>query len=166
MVSTHPLEDCRGWNRSQRLQFDVPSSNGILLFREASKMLVGYGKYPSTRGLWQMEEAIFSLWHDSSGIDHRDFSLTYHHLMLLLLVSYDKNMMGLTHPVTTTSPLNRCYRRRGNYNLHYLRWKLASKSVKVMLHHKLYSYDLQAFTFLEVYLIHIQNCEFTPTIYS
>ncbi|KAK2166427.1 hypothetical protein LSH36_39g09000 [Paralvinella palmiformis] len=30
-------------NRSQRLQFDVSSPNGILLFREISKVIVGYG---------------------------------------------------------------------------------------------------------------------------
>lgn len=30
-------------NRSQRLQFDVSSPNGILLFRETSKMIVNYG---------------------------------------------------------------------------------------------------------------------------
>ena len=29
--------------RSQRLQFDVSSPNGILLFREISKVIVGYG---------------------------------------------------------------------------------------------------------------------------
>lgn len=30
-------------NRSQRLQFDVSSPNGILLFREASKVICSYG---------------------------------------------------------------------------------------------------------------------------
>ena len=30
-------------NRSQRLQFDVSSPNGILLFREASKIICAYG---------------------------------------------------------------------------------------------------------------------------
>lgn len=30
-------------NRSQRLQFDVSSPNGILLFRETSKIIVNYG---------------------------------------------------------------------------------------------------------------------------
>lgn len=30
-------------NRSQRLQFDISSPNGILLFRDASKLLVNYG---------------------------------------------------------------------------------------------------------------------------
>ena len=30
-------------NRSQRLQFDVSSPNGILLFRETSKIIVAYG---------------------------------------------------------------------------------------------------------------------------
>ena len=30
--------------RSQRLQFDVSSPNGILLFREISKCVAGYGK--------------------------------------------------------------------------------------------------------------------------
>ena len=32
-------------NRSQRLQFDVSSPNGVLLFREISKMLVAYGEH-------------------------------------------------------------------------------------------------------------------------
>lgn len=31
-------------NRSQRLQFEVSSPNGILLFREASKVICCYGK--------------------------------------------------------------------------------------------------------------------------
>ena len=31
-------------NRSQRLQFDVSSPNGILLFREASKIICSYGE--------------------------------------------------------------------------------------------------------------------------
>lgn len=31
-------------NRSQRLQFDISSPNGILLFREASKVICAYGK--------------------------------------------------------------------------------------------------------------------------
>jgi hypothetical protein len=35
-------------NRSQRLQFDVSSPNGILLFREASKVICSYGEYFST----------------------------------------------------------------------------------------------------------------------
>lgn len=30
-------------NRSQRLHFDISSPNGILLFRDASKLLVNYG---------------------------------------------------------------------------------------------------------------------------
>lgn len=30
-------------NRSQRLQFDSTSPNGVLLFREASKVLCSYG---------------------------------------------------------------------------------------------------------------------------
>ncbi|KAG8124382.1 hypothetical protein E2320_019712 [Naja naja] len=32
-------------NRSQRLNFDVSSPNGILLFREASKMICTYGEF-------------------------------------------------------------------------------------------------------------------------
>lgn len=34
--------------RSQRLNFDVSSPNGILLFREASKMICTYGRYSLT----------------------------------------------------------------------------------------------------------------------
>lgn len=37
-------------NRSQRLQFDVSSPNGILLFRETSKMIVNYGTRILTLG--------------------------------------------------------------------------------------------------------------------
>lgn len=33
--------------RSQRLQFDVSSPNGILLFRETSKMITTYGECPA-----------------------------------------------------------------------------------------------------------------------
>ena len=36
--------------RSQRLQFDVSSPNGILLFREISKVIVGYGSRILTLG--------------------------------------------------------------------------------------------------------------------
>ena len=43
-------------NRSQRLQFDVSSPNGILLFREASKIICSYGEWLSAAslqaGLW------------------------------------------------------------------------------------------------------------------
>lgn len=35
-------------NRSQRLQFDISSPNGILLFREASKVICTYGMYYAT----------------------------------------------------------------------------------------------------------------------
>lgn len=40
--------------RSQRLQFDVSSPNGILLFRETSKMITTYGEYPAggIRAAW------------------------------------------------------------------------------------------------------------------
>lgn len=37
-------------NRSQRLQFDVSSPNGILLFRETSRMIVNYGSRILTLG--------------------------------------------------------------------------------------------------------------------
>lgn len=37
-------------NRSQRLQFDVSSPNGILLFRETSRMVVNYGSRILTLG--------------------------------------------------------------------------------------------------------------------
>lgn len=36
--------------RSQRLQFDVSSPNGILLFRETSKMITTYGACPGAAG--------------------------------------------------------------------------------------------------------------------
>ena len=38
-------------NRSQRLQFDVSSPNGILLFREASKIICTYGKFFSPNSM-------------------------------------------------------------------------------------------------------------------
>lgn len=37
--------------RSQRLQFDVSSPNGILLFRETSKMITTYGTFTQRFGL-------------------------------------------------------------------------------------------------------------------
>lgn len=39
-------------NRSQRLQFDISSPNGILLFREASKVICAYGKRVRTLEIW------------------------------------------------------------------------------------------------------------------
>ncbi|KAL1919827.1 uncharacterized protein VTP21DRAFT_1758 [Calcarisporiella thermophila] len=42
------------YNRSQRLNFDVSSANGILLFRETSKLLCTYGQYTVHR---QVEES-------------------------------------------------------------------------------------------------------------
>lgn len=33
-------------SRNNRINFDIPSVNGILLFREASKFLVIYGIHP------------------------------------------------------------------------------------------------------------------------
>ena len=35
-------------NKQQRLQFDVSSPSGILLFREVSKIVVTYGEYVDT----------------------------------------------------------------------------------------------------------------------
>jgi len=43
-------------NRSQRLQFDVSSPNGILLFRETSKMIANYGERISTIGDVQKDQ--------------------------------------------------------------------------------------------------------------
>lgn len=40
----------RPFCRSQRLQFDVSSPNGILLFRETSKMITTYGTETRTEG--------------------------------------------------------------------------------------------------------------------
>lgn len=44
--SAHSLIFFTVFLRSQRLNFDVSSPNGILLFREASKMICTYGEYP------------------------------------------------------------------------------------------------------------------------
>lgn len=49
-------------NRSQRLQFDISSPNGILLFREASKVICAYGKdSPSalTQFLYSITDFLF-----------------------------------------------------------------------------------------------------------
>jgi exportin-7 len=43
-------------NRSQRLQFDVSSPNGILLFRETSRMVVNYGTRILTLGEIQKDQ--------------------------------------------------------------------------------------------------------------
>ena len=43
-------------NRSQRLQFDVSSPNGILLFREASKIICTYGKYFDTLDVKEQDQ--------------------------------------------------------------------------------------------------------------
>ena len=46
-------------NRSQRLQFDVSSPNGILLFREASKIICTYGKFLNFPALQILREINF-----------------------------------------------------------------------------------------------------------
>lgn len=50
-------------NRSQRLQFDISSPNGILLFREASKVICTYGKYwqstPLFFGTFSMHKTVY-----------------------------------------------------------------------------------------------------------
>uniref|UniRef100_A0A6A7FXJ8 Exportin-7-A-like n=2 Tax=Hirondellea gigas TaxID=1518452 RepID=A0A6A7FXJ8_9CRUS len=48
-------------NKSQRLQFDVASPNGILLFREASKVIVTYGSRLLARGNNIPKEQIYPL---------------------------------------------------------------------------------------------------------
>ena len=60
-------------NRSQRLQFDVSSPNGILLFREASKIICTYGK------------------------KHKDFFIKY---TLVLDISYKKRCKMVTSCVS------------------------------------------------------------------
>ncbi|OWK49924.1 Exportin-7, partial [Lonchura striata] len=44
-------------NRSQRLQFDVSSPNGILLFRETSKMITTYGEGPEIPGTPEIRDS-------------------------------------------------------------------------------------------------------------
>lgn len=46
-------------NRSQRLQFDISSPNGILLFREASKVICAYGTHRSPRNSLQFAQKYF-----------------------------------------------------------------------------------------------------------
>lgn len=48
-------------NRSQRLQFEVSSPNGILLFREASKIICCYGTLRCCRKIWTFHVPIPSL---------------------------------------------------------------------------------------------------------
>ncbi|KAK7815979.1 hypothetical protein U0070_014192 [Myodes glareolus] len=55
-------------NRSQRLNFDVSSPNGILLFREASKMICTYGKYLSPH--WSLQYALTCFWKERGSLFH------------------------------------------------------------------------------------------------
>lgn len=54
--------------RSQRLNFDVSSPNGILLFREASKMICTYGKYLFPH--WSLQYAITCFWKERGSLFH------------------------------------------------------------------------------------------------
>ncbi|UYV75245.1 XPO7 [Cordylochernes scorpioides] len=49
-------------NRSQRLQFDVSSPNGILLFRETSKIIVNYGNSTAVLELVQFQLGGLNCW--------------------------------------------------------------------------------------------------------
>uniref|UniRef100_A0A4W4F0U3 Importin N-terminal domain-containing protein n=1 Tax=Electrophorus electricus TaxID=8005 RepID=A0A4W4F0U3_ELEEL len=77
-------------NRSQRLQFDVSSPNGILLFRETSKMITTYG----TQSYYSLLEVLTQ--------DHMNFIASLEpHVVLYILSSISEGLTALDTMVCT-----------------------------------------------------------------
>uniref|UniRef100_A0A8C7V2V1 Exportin 7 n=1 Tax=Oncorhynchus mykiss TaxID=8022 RepID=A0A8C7V2V1_ONCMY len=89
-------------NRSQRLQFDVSSPNGILLFRETSKMITTYGKtfkclidYP------KLSQSFYSLLEVLTQ-DHMNFIASLEpHVVMYILSSISEGLTALDTMVCT-----------------------------------------------------------------
>uniref|UniRef100_A0A7N6BQD9 Importin N-terminal domain-containing protein n=1 Tax=Anabas testudineus TaxID=64144 RepID=A0A7N6BQD9_ANATE len=77
-------------NRSQRLQFDVSSPNGILLFRETSKMITTYG----TQSFYSLLEVLTQ--------DHMNFIASLEpHVIMYILSSISEGLTALDTMVCT-----------------------------------------------------------------
>uniref|UniRef100_A0A673AVE9 Exportin 7 n=1 Tax=Sphaeramia orbicularis TaxID=375764 RepID=A0A673AVE9_9TELE len=86
-------------NRSQRLQFDVSSPNGILLFRETSKMITTYGTlhhdYP------KLSQSFYSLLEVLTQ-DHMNFIASLEpHVVMYILSSISEGLTALDTMVCT-----------------------------------------------------------------
>uniref|UniRef100_A0A8C9TKZ7 Exportin 7 n=1 Tax=Scleropages formosus TaxID=113540 RepID=A0A8C9TKZ7_SCLFO len=86
-------------NRSQRLQFDVSSPNGILLFRETSKMMTTYGRlakdYP------KLSQSYYSLLEVLTQ-DHMNFIASLEpHVIMYILSSISEGLTALDTMVCT-----------------------------------------------------------------
>uniref|UniRef100_A0A672RHN5 Exportin-7 n=1 Tax=Sinocyclocheilus grahami TaxID=75366 RepID=A0A672RHN5_SINGR len=79
-------------NRSQRLQFDVSSPNGILLFRETSKMITTYGT--NSQSFYSLLEVLTQ--------DHMNFIASLEpHVVMYILSSISEGLTALDTMVCT-----------------------------------------------------------------
>uniref|UniRef100_A0A7N8XBM2 Exportin 7 n=1 Tax=Mastacembelus armatus TaxID=205130 RepID=A0A7N8XBM2_9TELE len=86
-------------NRSQRLQFDVSSPNGILLFRETSKMITTYGT--STSDYPKLSQSFYSLLEVLTQ-DHMNFIASLEpHVVMYILSSISEGLTALDTMVCT-----------------------------------------------------------------
>uniref|UniRef100_A0A8C2X207 Exportin 7 n=1 Tax=Cyclopterus lumpus TaxID=8103 RepID=A0A8C2X207_CYCLU len=85
-------------NRSQRLQFDVSSPNGILLFRETSKMITTYG---TTGDYPKLSQSFYSLLEVLTQ-DHMNFIASLEpHVVMYILSSISEGLTALDTMVCT-----------------------------------------------------------------
>uniref|UniRef100_A0A8B9L057 Exportin 7 n=1 Tax=Astyanax mexicanus TaxID=7994 RepID=A0A8B9L057_ASTMX len=89
-------------NRSQRLQFDVSSPNGILLFRETSKMITTYGKSGHHQSDYpKLSQSYYSLLEVLTQ-DHMNFIASLEpHVVLYILSSISEGLTALDTMVCT-----------------------------------------------------------------
>uniref|UniRef100_A0A673YCM8 Exportin 7 n=1 Tax=Salmo trutta TaxID=8032 RepID=A0A673YCM8_SALTR len=87
-------------NRSQRLQFDVSSPNGILLFRETSKMITTYGT-TLTGDYPKLSQSFYSLLEVLTQ-DHMNFIASLEpHVVMYILSSISEGLTALDTMVCT-----------------------------------------------------------------
>uniref|UniRef100_A0A8D3E9P0 Exportin 7 n=1 Tax=Scophthalmus maximus TaxID=52904 RepID=A0A8D3E9P0_SCOMX len=89
-------------NRSQRLQFDVSSPNGILLFRETSKMITTYGSSLIPRADYpKLSQSFYSLLEVLTQ-DHMNFIASLEpHVVMYILSSISEGLTALDTMVCT-----------------------------------------------------------------
>uniref|UniRef100_A0AAY4ECQ8 Importin N-terminal domain-containing protein n=1 Tax=Denticeps clupeoides TaxID=299321 RepID=A0AAY4ECQ8_9TELE len=92
-------------NRSQRLQFDVSSPNGILLFRETSKMITTYAPlfllYSSVQDYPKLSQSYYSLLEVLTQ-DHMNFIASLEpHVVMYILSSISEGLTALDTMVCT-----------------------------------------------------------------
>uniref|UniRef100_A0A8C4GIV2 Exportin 7 n=1 Tax=Dicentrarchus labrax TaxID=13489 RepID=A0A8C4GIV2_DICLA len=88
-------------NRSQRLQFDVSSPNGILLFRETSKMITTYGTLRFLTSYQLKNQSFYSLLEVLTQ-DHMNFIASLEpHVVMYILSSISEGLTALDTMVCT-----------------------------------------------------------------